>query len=267
MSEFTLESGLIIITDSPMSSISVAGEDLPIRPELAIALREARVRLSQAGTWWTGEERRFISLEARHASQCRLCLARKAALSPYAIVDDYDSHDVVTDLTPSTVEAIHRLATDSGRLTEKWVHEITSSGLTEEAYVEIVGIVAVVTALDTFDYALGMDSLQDFNQAQSGEPDKHRPAGAKSNLAWVHTLAPEDVQQGDPNPYPVHGQANIHRGLSLVPREVFNFFDLDVELYLHDDGLRDFDNCPRSINRAQIELIAGRASAINNCFY
>lgn len=250
-----------------MSSISVAGEDLPIRAELAAALREARSRLSQAGTWWTGEERRLIALEARHASQCRLCLARKAALSPYAVVEEYATHDVVTDLPTDTVEAIHRLSTDSGRLTRKWVHEITSSGLTEESYVEIVGIVAVVTALDTFDYAIGKDALDGFENAQSGAPTRHRPAGAKRNLAWVHTVAPEDIQQNDPNPYPVHGQANIHRGLSLVPQEVFNFFDLDVELYLHDDGLRDFDNCPRSINRAQIELIAGRASAINNCVY
>ena len=52
-----------------------------------------------------------------------------------------------------------------------------------------------------------------------------------------------------------------------MPQEVFNFFDLDVELYLRDEEIRDFEREYRAINHAQIELIAARASAINACFY
>ena len=81
------------------------------------------------------------------------------------------------------------------------------------------------------------------------------------------TLAPEDVGTRDPNPYPVHGDKNIHRALSLVPQEVFNFFDLDVELYLKDHEIRDFETEYRAISHAQIELIAGRTSALAGCFY
>ena len=44
-------------------------------------------------------------------------------------------------------------------------------------------------------------------------------------------------------------------------------FDLDVELYLKDSEIRDFANEYREISHAQIELIAGRASAINGCYY
>ena len=101
----------------------------------------------------------------------------------------------------------------------------------------------------------------------AGEPARVRPAGAKRNLAWVATLAPEDIATGDPDPFVVHGDKNIHRGVSLVPQEVFNFFDLDVELYLRDEEIRDFAQEYRAINHAQIELIAARASAINACFY
>lgn len=250
-----------------------------IRADLANAIDLARQRLVQPGTWWTGAQRRTIAEEARHARNCTLCQQRRKALSPYSV---QGSHDMLGDFSPDALEAIHRLSTDSGRLTEKWVKDVTAGDLSEEAYVEIVGIVATITALDTFDYVVGSTStdaavdtaVSEFANCpgqlpnpEPGEPTRHRPKGAKRNLAWVRTLAPEDVEPADPNPYPVHGKANIHRGLSLVPQEVFNFFDLDVELYIQDSQLRDYGNSPRAINRAQIELIAGRASAINNCHY
>jgi hypothetical protein len=101
----------------------------------------------------------------------------------------------------------------------------------------------------------------------AGQPARHRPQGAKRALAWVATLAPEDVGPGDPNPFPAHGGKNIHRALSLVPQEVFNFFDLDVELYLKDHEIRDFEHEYRAISHRQIELVAARASAVNKCFY
>jgi hypothetical protein len=103
--------------------------------------------------------------------------------------------------------------------------------------------------------------------AVAGQPIRHRPAGAKRDLAWVSTLYPRDVGPEDPNPFPVHGDKNIHLALSLVPQEVFNFFDLDVELYLKDHEIRDFSREYRAIRHRQIELIAARASAINRCFY
>lgn len=249
-----------------MTKTSTVQNPPMVREDLAQAIDLARQRLVKAGTWWTGEQRRAIAEEARHARNCSLCKQRKNALSPYSV---QGSHDALGDFPPDVIDAIHRVSTDSGRLTEKWVREITGE-LSEEAYVEIVGIVAVITALDTFDYVMGSTTENKPKQlpnVQAGEPTRHRPRGAKRNLAWVHTLAPEDVEPPDPNPYPVHGMANIHRGLSLVPQEVFNFFDLDVELYILDSQLRDYGKSPRAINRAQIELIAGRASAINNCHY
>lgn len=250
-----------------MTTSSASQQPPSIRDDLAQAIDLAKQRLVQPGTWWTGEQRRAIAEEARHAQTCSLCRERKNALSPNSV---QGTHAVATDFPADVIEAIHRLSTDSGRLSEQWVKNVTAGDLSEEAYVEIIGIVAVITALDTFDYVMSGVSVEELEQlpaAQPGEPSRHRPNGAKRNLAWVHTLAPEDVEPPDPNPYPVHGMANIHRGLSLVPQEVFNFFDLDVELYIWDSQLRDFGNSPRAINRAQLELIAGRASAINNCVY
>lgn len=248
--------------------IEVAGEMLPVREGLAREIETAWDRLSQPGTWWTGAERLAIAAEARQAETCDLCARREAALSPYTIEG---AHDGLGVLPACAIEAIHRLSTDAGRITEQWLGALWAGDygaptLDESGYVEIVSIVAIVVALDTFDLALGRPRRA-LPGAMDGDPTRQWPSGAKKNLAWVSTLAPEDVSAQDPNPYPVHGEKNIHRALSLVPREVFNFFDLDVELYLQDHQVRDFANEHRAISHAQIELIAGRTSALNGCFY
>jgi hypothetical protein len=246
-----------------MGKIEVGGETMPIRDTLADAIDEAWLRVARPGTWWHGAERLAIAAETRRATTCAFCGTRKAALSPYTVAG---AHDHLGRLPLDAVEAIHRLRTDAGRITERWLRDITSGELSEEAYVELVAVVAIVTALDTFDIALGRPP-RDLPQPRAGEPSRRRPQGAQRDLAWVATLAPEAVGEGDPNPYPLHGDKNIHRALSLVPSEVFNFFDLDVELYLKDDEIRDFGTEYRAISHAQIEFIAGRASAINGCYY
>lgn len=246
-----------------MARIDVAGEHLPIRDTLDSAIEQAWQHLAGPGTWWDGAGRVAIAAEARHADNCAYCRARNAALSPYTLDG---AHDHLGRLPMDAVEAIHRLRTDAGRITRAWVEQIASSPLGEEAYVEIIGVVATITALDTFDRALGRP-VRDLPPPHPGAPSRHRPVGAARDLAWVATLAPERVGPGDPNPYPLHGDKNIHRALSLVPQEVFNFFDLDIELYLKDHEIRDFDTEYRAISHAQIELIAGRASALNGCYY
>ena len=243
-----------------LSEIKVGGEPLPIRESLVREMEVAWKRLAGPGTWWTGAERLAIAAEARHATNCRLCQRRKEALSPYTHDGE---HDAMCELAPAAVEAIHRLVTDAGRITENWVRSLD---LDETKYVEIIGVLAVLTGLDTLHGALGLPLTQ-LPAAMPGEPVRQKPQGAKRNLAWVETVAPEDVGAGEPNPYPLHGDKNIHRGISLVPQEVINFFDLDVELYMKDGEIRDFDTEYRAISHAQIELIAGRTSALAGCFY
>lgn len=243
-------------------TIDVDGAQLPARATLLAAIDDAWSRLARPGTWWTGAERIAIAAEARAAASCELCRRRKAALSPYA---SSGTHDTATDLPEDAIEAAHRLRTDAGRLTRRWVEDIAHR-LGEERYVELVSVVAIITALDTFDLALGRPAHA-LPDAIAGAPSHLRPAGAERDLAWVATLAPDKVGPGEINPYPAHGDKNIHRALSLVPQEVFNFFDLDVELYLKDHEIRDFATEHRAITHAQIELVAARASAINECFY
>lgn len=236
---------------------------MPVRDGLRRELARAWRRLAEPGTWWSGAERVALAAEVRAARSCALCRERKAALSPYAIEG---AHDSAGGLPEVAVDAVHRLATDAGRLTRSWLERALGRGLAEEQYVEAVGVVALVTALDTFDLALGR-ARRPLPVPAPGEPARARPAGARRNLAWVSTVAPGDLLPGDPDPYAVHGSKNIHRALSLVPQEVFNFFDLDVELYLKDHEIRDFGREYRALTHPQMELLAGRISALNGCYY
>ena len=236
---------------------------LPIREGLDRELKRAWLRLAAPGTWWTGEQRLAIAREARHAPACALCARRREALSPFAIEG---SHDSLGQLSAPLMDIVHRLVTDAGRLTRTWLNTRLDAGVSEEQYVEAIGVVAMITALDTFDAALGL-LLRELPAAQPGSPSRHRPAGVKRDLAWVLTVAPEDLTAADPDPYSIHGNKNIHRALSLVPQEVINFFDLDVELYLMDHEIRDFDHEFRALSHPQIELLAGRVSSLNGCYY
>lgn len=236
---------------------------LIVRDDLATAKERAWDRLSSPGTWWSASERLAIVDEARRATQCGLCRRRKEALSPYTIEGKHDSSGVLPE---NIVEVIHRIRTDSGRLRQAWFDEVLAAGLTDAAYVEIVGVIATATALDTFDRALRLP-LRPLPTAKPGEPMRHRPRGARKTIAWVATLAQEDIADEDPNPYPDFEPVNIHLAMSLVPEEVAGFFELDQSLYLPQAAIRDLDNEYRALTHSQLELIASRIAALNQCFY
>ena len=62
--------------------------------------------------------------------------------------------------------------------------------------------------------------------------------------------------------------ANVVRALTLVPDALRDWRNLGNAQYLSFAGMQNFVQDPdRSINRMQTELIAGRVSAVNECFY
>lgn len=237
-----------------------------IRPDLDRAHARAWEHLARPGTWWDGAQRLAMVEACREALDCALCRERAAALSPFAVDG---THDSTVDLPDNVVEVVHRVRTDSGRLTETWFRRMLDSGLSETEYVEIVGVVSVATALDTLARGLGIEE-RTLPRPVPGAPSRLRPAKAKKGLAWVSTLEPEDVTDADPNPYGDKTPdlvANIHRGMSVVPAEVAAFFELDDAIYLPQYALKDFSTEYRAIDHAQMELIAARVSLINRCRY
>ena len=233
------------------------------RPELAAAIERAWTHVSGPGTWFTGVERLAIADEVRVAKQCPLCRARKAALSPYAVAGDHLDRG---KLPAPRLEVVHRVSTDSGRLTEPWYRSMLDAGMSDTQYVEAIGVIAIIIGLDTLDRALG-NAPKPLPEPRDGMPSRARPGGAAPTIAWVPTLEPEDVTADDLDPYPFGVPVNIHRALSLVPAEVRAFFDLDFELYMPQAAVRDFAHDVRAIDHAQIELLAGRTSYLNDCFY
>ena len=246
-----------------VESLDYRHSPLPVRAGLAGAQQRAWARLAEPGEWWSGAVRVAIAEETRAAEYCGFCRERKAALSPYAVTG---AHEKATDLPDVLVEVVHRIRTDPGRLTRRFYADALAGGLGDAEYVETVGVMATVIAIDSFCDAMGLPRHR-LPAPLAGEPRRRRPAGAKEGLAWVPTVAPEDLTDAEAGMYDGLSAVNIHRALSLVPAEVTGFFDMDSEHYLPDAQLKDFGTEYRALTHAQTEFLAGRVSAINRCVY
>jgi hypothetical protein len=235
----------------------------PVRKNLVAAHQRAWARLASPGTWWEGQTRVAIAAEARKARTCGFCRTRKEALSPYAVEGTHDSNDT---LPGALIEVIHRVATDQSRLTRAFYETALEDGISDGEYIETIGIIATVFAIDGFTRAIGLPEFA-LPDPEPGEASRHRPAGAKTDHAWVPRVAPEDVTEAEAGLYDGLSGANIHRALSLVPDEAIGFFDIDAVQYLPDAQLRDFGTEYRDLTHVQIELLAARVSALNQCVY
>lgn len=246
-----------------MTFIDYGAAAWPIRPAFAAAHGRFWKRLAKPGSWWTATERIAIAREVRNAPSCDLCIERKRALSPNAVDGD---HDCTTDLPHAAIEAIHRITTDPGRLTRAWFDRVIADGLSVEQYVEIVGTLVAVKSIDSFCRAVDLP-LNSFPEPEAGTPTLYRPATATLDDAWV-PMIPADANSGAESDLWQTGRTgNVIRAMSLVPDEVRTLGDLSAAHYLAN--VRVMDPTARSphLDRQQMELIAARVSALNQCFY
>jgi hypothetical protein len=240
-----------------------------IRADLMLAQDAAWRDIGAPGTWRAGAERVAIAAETRHALNCPLCAARKAALSPAMQAGDHAS---LGQLAGPDVEAIHRIRTDSGRLGRSWFDRLREGGMRDEAYVELVSIVVVAVAIDTFRRAVGLAPLP-LPASLPGEPSRRRPRGARPGPGWTASLAPADRSDDDPDlfrEYPGPRErfgANIHLALSLVPASMMHWWDLFEPMYQTGPQMRDFSREFRAVSHPQIEMLAARVAALNQCEY
>lgn len=234
-----------------------------VRDNIVTSQRLAWKRLAAPGTWWDGAMRVAIASEARQAKHCKFCAARREALSSQAIHGQHDSKGLLSD---ALTEVIHRVVTDQSRLTKAFYTTALKSGISDGEYVETIGVIATVIAIDGFTRAIGLPEFE-LPNPEPGEPSRHRPLGAKTDRAWVPTVSPEDITEAEASLYDGLAGANIHRALSLVPAETTGFFNLDAVQYLPDAQLRDYGTEYRNLTHVQIELLAARVSALNQCVY
>jgi hypothetical protein len=176
----------------------------------------------------------------------------------------------MTTLPEGAIDAVHRIVTDPGRLTERWVLDLIRE-LGEAAYVELVGVLATAVAIDTLARGLGTPRPSRPDLVQ-GEPTGETAAEAVRHSAWVRTVSPESAtgelasyyRDRATNPFGFVG--NVHKSLSLVPAEQFRTMSLCEAMYrpMGEMGTADTG---RALGAAQMELIAATVSIANSCFY
>ena len=246
-----------------MATFDSSGVGVPAFEDLRVAHHHLLEHIRAPGSWWSGAQRVAIAAESRQATSCGLCIRRKAALSPTHIEG---VHDTLGTVPASAVDVIHRVRTDPGRLSRSWFESIVPARLSDGEYVELVSVVALTAGLDFFARALGIPPYP-LPDALPGDPSRYHAAFARGGTAWVPMVACEDASGAEADLY--EGLAfvpNIVRALSLVPREVKALQCSSAAHYLPVKDIVD-PAARRSLDRPQMELVAARVSALNQCFY
>ncbi|HIG39256.1 MAG TPA: hypothetical protein EYQ14_01725 [Gammaproteobacteria bacterium] len=240
-----------------------------VREDIKMAHREYWTTLASPGSWWTGKERTAIAREVRNATSCGFCQERKQALSPYSFSGEHHHSENSPDkaeLSSLAIDAVHRIVTDQNRITQAYVEANSDAGFTEEQYVELAGIVVAVFSIDEFNRGLGLE-LEPLPSPSEGEPTHYRPSQAIRGTGFVSMIPPDGATGAESDLWDGR-TANVLRALTLVPDALRDWTRLAAAQYLSMEGMANMiGQDDRSINRMQMELIAGRVSSYNECFY
>jgi len=233
-----------------------------VREELVRAHAHTWRNLGRPGTWLTGAERAAIAAETRAAQACALCRERRKALSPYALDG---THDAAGEFDAARADAVHCIVADPGRLSRRLVDDLAESGVGDAQYVELLSVVVFTMAVDAFHRTLGI-ALLPLPQPEEGEPCRERPSHLDDIGAWVPVLSTKS-----PIARELFADAmrvsNVARALSLVPDATRDQIVLIQAQYVSLAQIAAVAESGRALTRAQMELIATRVSALNECFY
>jgi AhpD family alkylhydroperoxidase len=223
---------------------------VPVRADL-VAIHERQIAaLGDPGTWFTGGQRLTTAREAR-AARC----AEEPEIAS-------------ANLPAAAVRVARQLAVDPKRVDQGFYSQAIGDGLTDAEYVEIVGLVSRITNFDVL--ARGIDmAAAPLPKPNEGEPSRDRPETAAAEGAWVPTI-PNGRRGGEfgRELYGAHMMPFIVRALSLVPRELKHHVELEEVQYLPLARFFQFDHQQHEgLSRPQVEVVAARVSAFNECFY
>jgi hypothetical protein len=220
----------------------------PLADRLGEAHAAAVLELAGPGDWLTGAQRVAVWSEVRDARHNVLDRARLEAVSPAAVAG---SHAGTSELSATAVEVVHRVASDPGRLTRTWARAAIDE-LGEETYTELVGVVACVEVLDRHALAIGAEPPP-LPRPRAGEPARVRPLDVGEVGAWVSQTVEKT-------------RANVSRALSLVPVTNATWRTLVDTHYSRGNEFFEL-RWGRALTRPQVELTAGRVTALLECFY
>ena len=235
-----------------------ADSQYPVRADLDAIHAKQLDQLADPGTWGTGAMRLAVAREVRRA-----CYDADIQEEPD---DTFPQSDV--ELPEVVRVMIRTLAVTPKDFLEDSYEDARSGGLSDEEYVEIVGIVSRLTNMDVFARGIGV-KLRPLPAARDGQPSRSRPRVATKEMAWVPTVP--NLPEGGDEAAEIYGtdyRPYILRSLSLVPDEMRRHIELEEVQYLPMKSIliKDYQH-HEGFTRAQVELIAGRVSALNECFY
>lgn len=235
-----------------------ADSQYPVSDQIAAVHARQLKNITSPGTWGSGEQRRAVAVEARNAGY------QAGLLEPPTEgrgTSDMDLPEVVRDVIRTIAADIHSLRKD-------FHDQAIADGISDVEYVEIVGIVSRIVDLDVFARGIAVPP-RPLPAPEAGEPTRERPATAKIEEAWMPTI-PIGPDGGEIGEALYHGQPMpcIVRSLSLVPEELRAHVELEEAHYTRLAKIFDYEyQHHEGLTRPQTEIIAGRVSALNDCFY
>jgi hypothetical protein len=184
-------------------------------------------RMRHPGTWFTGEERVALAASARGDQN-----------------DDAPAHEAA--------RAIHD---HPAEITREWLSTLEDRGLTPAEYVEVLGIVAQLRAIDTFLFGLG-GGQRPLPDPADGQPTRVVVDDTTIDGGWVPTVGP----------------AFPPSVLSSVAAENEAMHDLHENFYLAPAAgegytMANLHAVRDGLSRSQMEFVAARTSLINDCFF
>ncbi len=203
---------------------------VPVAARIEDATERALHQITSPGSWLTGAERRAIAEAARQALT--------------------GANEAVPGLDPPLVEAAEAVAVAADEITPDWIEDLEDRGVDGLTYVELIGVAARVAAIDTFARGVGAD-LPELPAPSPGEPDRSVAETVAKTVAWV----------------PTDGHAYAPTALKAVRGEFDAQDDLHTAYYLAPARMRELDISIDGLHRTQMELVASRASLLNDCFY
>jgi hypothetical protein len=233
--------------------------DLSIRPALETAHAATIESFSQPGRWWNGPQRAAIVAEARDARV-------EAGLQ-----EPIDGEPVSAELPEAARRVARQVAVTTNHLARDFCEQALDDGLSDTEYCETVGIVSRLANVDIFARGIGLPARA-LQAPSGGEPTRQRPETARAEGAWIDSVPggrrgkqeAVDIYGTDT----VEGAPFIYRALSLVPEEARGLVSLGRAQYVEIANFMDLGfTYEPGISRAQVELLAARVSAINECFY
>ena len=199
--------------------------------------------LGQPGNWWTGDERLAIAEEVRSSNPRKI----------WERVGNLEDYSKSTEATLSSYEkAVVRLVANETSAIDKATFDGISAFMGDNKYAELAAVISQIVPIDHLFDSLGIER-EKLPVAIEGQLSFERPSELVEGVAFLPTFS-------------THGLPHVAVSLSLAQADNARRMLLVRAMYSGSSfGEMIWEH--RNLSRPQIELVAARTSALNECFY